>query len=869
MRKEAAIFIALLTVSVAAVTAVANNAPVVSSLPVVSAATLIADDATVYTVTTTATDADGYADIRDVRVLFNLVDYNFTTAQGRGYLAWGVTDADITKYNDGVWVPADATGGGRWGYPSNNWGGTAYFTPVGCSTTTVGAATGASGSRTVTWSFRVKPAWAANPLTNDADAFTRDNVVNSGWQENLSDFDVVAACSSPTSTPRAPIVSMLTSPFVAVSIDPADSPTDVFAINVTGEGGNRYVQTDGTIGLPPVYQTKTQWGTTTVKGLTSSTTYAITAKAFRNTGGYCPSAYGPATTLTTGILERIINLNAPGRTLSPYLTGNATRLDTFPSLLVEWQKTWDILHNTMARGMGSSDTYNWKDMSGEPVGFYGTPGPDVPTTLAWMCLARDHQTTPLLGANMRGVGTLANSGWCTFDYVDRDVSMLAQLATDYVRYVNVILPTYRQGDMLPPGDQAILDSINWYGRPKLLAPGEAATPHVTYWEIGNEPELSLPWCTPGAVPNWPLPAEFASRYKQITTAMLAVDPTIKVGPCITTASNGVDAYLAALLPDQSARVDFISYHPYGPLYGYAQQYGDTEATAEQGLRYVRKMQTDARNGIRSAISASGRNPDSVSLIASEWNASDWHWEGSPEIRRVSHGLGSLETLWTFGDLGLLGATYWSWPAWASDGTETPLYKGLEVLQQHLGATLIDTFTDDAGVHVYTSRKANGDAAIWALNLSRDTDKSFRMQFTGQVVEGFEVLQLANVNGETQLFDTNEPPATAAPTIDWINRPSPIDDGTSYMVTLPHSTATVILVHHRQGAEGDFDLDGDVDQADFGHLQACLTGTYVLQTDPACANAMLSNNVYVDGADVLLFLRCMQGPGVIVLPGCSQ
>lgn len=59
---------------------------------------------------------------------------------------------------------------------------------------------------------------------------------------------------------------------------------------------------------------------------------------------------------------------------------------------------------------------------------------------------------------------------------------------------------------------------------------------------------------------------------------------------------------------------------------------------------------------------------------------------------------------------------------------------------------------------------------------------------------------------------------------------------------------------------DLDGDGDVDQEDFGLFQVCLTGEFVLQTDPACANTDLDRNNVTDQEDVSLFKECMTGPG---------
>ena len=65
----------------------------------------------------------------------------------------------------------------------------------------------------------------------------------------------------------------------------------------------------------------------------------------------------------------------------------------------------------------------------------------------------------------------------------------------------------------------------WWPAGKLLLPGESPTSKVTYWEIGNEPEDNYGVYYPLS------PADYAARYKTISSAMVAQDPTIKVGPC--------------------------------------------------------------------------------------------------------------------------------------------------------------------------------------------------------------------------------------------------------------------------------------------------------------------------------------------------
>ncbi|GMV96642.1 MAG: hypothetical protein AMXMBFR83_10040 [Phycisphaerae bacterium] len=70
-----------------------------------------------------------------------------------------------------------------------------------------------------------------------------------------------------------------------------------------------------------------------------------------------------------------------------------------------------------------------------------------------------------------------------------------------------------------------------------------------------------------------------------------------------------------------------------------------------------------------------------------------------------------------------------------------------------------------------------------------------------------------------------------------------------------------------GAFGDFDGDNDVDLEDFSHLQTCLLGWGAVQADPACLDADLNEDTYVDKSDVTLFIRCLRGPLNPLDPTC--
>ena len=79
---------------------------------------------------------------------------------------------------------------------------------------------------------------------------------------------------------------------------------------------------------------------------------------------------------------------------------------------------------------------------------------------------------------------------------------------------------------------------------------------------------------------------------------------------------------------------------------------------------------------------------------------------------------------------------------------------------------------------------------------------------------------------------------------------------------------------RPPTPGDFDLDEDVDQDDFGHLQGCLSGSGVSYLS-GCASADLDHDGDVDGDDLQRFRTCFGGaasrqgaetPATLMCPG---
>jgi len=94
-------------------------------------------------------------------------------------------------------------------------------------------------------------------------------------------------------------------------------------------------------------------------------------------------------------------------------------------------------------------------------------------------------------------------------------------------------------------------------------------------------------------------------------------------------------------------------------------------------------------------------------------------------------------------------------------------------------------------------------------------------------------------------------------------PNP-DGGDSLKMRSPIRIFSVILLF-----PGDFDDDGDVDQEDFGRLQACYTGPGIAQNDPDCALARLDSDEDVDQGDFAIFQGCISGPNVPAAPDCAD
>lgn len=88
---------------------------------------------------------------------------------------------------------------------------------------------------------------------------------------------------------------------------------------------------------------------------------------------------------------------------------------------------------------------------------------------------------------------------------------------------------------------------------------------------------------------------------------------------------------------------------------------------------------------------------------------------------------------------------------------------------------------------------------------------------------------------------------------------------------PQTVAVTLVVEPEPPPDipGDFDDDLDVDLADFGFMQKCLSGPAIPHQSPQCDVADFDGDDDVDGLDVLLFRGCLTGAALPGDPDCME
>lgn len=451
-------------------------------------------------------------------------------------------------------------------------------------------------------------------------------------------------------------------------------------------------------------------------------------------------------------------------------------------------RTLEVARGSAIRGVATglaADVYDWR------VRNYGPR----PPTLEFLRYSRDFSAELWMGLNLRGL--IQPDGVGGNYYYDTQPSMLAALAADWVRYVNHIVPSYRQGDAVTePRDAAILASLIWRSSfpgdsfDTLLAPGEAAVPHITYWEIGNEPTVGV---TAYLVTNsYTLDAAaFHERYQAVAQAVKAEDPTVKVGPTLVNGSRE-ETQLAAVVSDSTLPLDFITYHPYermGVL---------TNAVAiTRHLGSIFSRQQFFLDQIRRVVADNGRNPDDLEYAATEVNVSYWDTNDTDKEARIAHALGTVETVFAHARLGLVASHYWIWPMHNWAGTLYPNFKAYEKLRDYLGDTLLANYAWQ-DLRAYATRESRtGCLALWGLNFSGTENATLSLQLDQLPhLRRATLLRLQDTSGNTTLDSANLAagmPGGPVDNVDWIATDLTGQDLTHYQLALPAATLSLLIL----------------------------------------------------------------------------
>lgn len=501
--------------------------------------------------------------------------------------------------------------------------------------------------------------------------------------------------------------------------------------------------------------------------------------------------------------------------------------------------TVQYLTNSSMRGVSgglNADIYDWTNRQGMPK----------PTTLEFLRFARDANAELYITANIRGLVEPDPDQPGKRRYYTTDTLTLANLAADWVRYCNHIVQTYHQGDTITDSrDASILNSLTWsssyvneFGtadlHTTLPAVAEAPLKKVKYWEIGNEPLVSLAnaysttnaFTFSGTAGNSTM-ADYVNRYITITNAMLAEDPTIKVGPCIVNARIGNNQTILDLLLQSGARVDFISYHPYGSMGDYqfplAALSSSTPGAAsfQQGyLSGVYREQYNFLQDIKTLVAL--RRPSQVNTMeyaATENDVSDFTTNNTYQEGTMAHALGCVESVLSWGRLGLSAAHYWIWILANStvrddDNNRFAVTMAFEKMRDKLGDRLLGSFDANDKVHAYVvGSSTSSTLTVWAMNFADSGTLPLSLSLSNALpAANVKIYQecLQAITGTTTLASVNlgtQMPFGPLRQVNW-TAPTLLTgaDPANLNLSLPAATLTVLTIYsYPPTSAGDWQL----------------------------------------------------------------
>jgi autotransporter-associated beta strand protein len=504
--------------------------------------------------------------------------------------------------------------------------------------------------------------------------------------------------------------------------------------------------------------------------------------SFIENGSYAAGSFSTSVDASGGI---VLNFKPPGpfdfatASSRPFPSGVRGQNPSRTADAANFQSMFNMSSPSLMRGIAGgldADSYDWRVINSGCL--WAQPGSaTLVTSLDFLRKCRDTGSSPLFTANMFGGGT--NNSYatyiCVFD-IHKNVfnpsgygtnavtGTAAQLAADWVRYCNILAQTYRQGQESLIGNDPnfnaannaenlrVYNSVkfggNWAGRDVLLTNGEPAVPKVSWWEIGNEPEVDF-WPESGIMYQHGIADKilYRDRYRVIANAMKAVDASIQTGPCVIDGNE----WLGRVAEDPTAPLDFVGIHPYysDVKTSWPNTTNITAALLRIG-QFIAGQSYSAGStlGNYGGATRSGTKPAgwqwSTPLVASEYNPVNW--DAPPQIMNsTASRLALLEHCFRFTHPSRTTnafASYLSANYWESSLGNVILTNEFAALRDFAGDLILENplpgpqpvpdFGPLAGpLRVYVTWQTNGanKIHIWGINFSESTNSTASLGFT--------------------------------------------------------------------------------------------------------------------------------------------
>jgi hypothetical protein len=274
-----------------------------------------------------------------------------------------------------------------------------------------------------------------------------------------------------------------------------------------------------------------------------------------------------------------------------------------------------------------------------------------------------------------------------------------------------------------------------------------------YWEVGNEPDLYKTRANEPGDPTFDV-AWYNARFREFTSAMKAVDPTIQVvGPAVT---GGWAEWMPAFITANGDSVDVLSWH----WYGNGNEMTDAQALAtppeiERQVKAIRGWWADP------AVNPLGYKRPTPPLFLSEYNIS-WASRVRRQLGSQVGALWNAEVVGRMANLGVEMAAHF-----ALQGTDwqgligmlddpRPVYGVYRLYSQWGTRQVAVTSPDEALLPAFASLRDDGALAV--IVVSKDPERARQATLA---VEGFRPAGQAQVWLQDETHLAAQLPAVSA------------------------------------------------------------------------------------------------------------